>query len=168
MEFLEVGSEVIFRILNGDKVDLSVLKIFQPIDSITEQEALKTVQVLVQTIYAVQEGHETEEADIQGLGREVCEECIEILREPEKSQAKHAIKIICAFMSTTRKYQYLSIKHRPLLTVSFPFQLPFPVTLYLKLFLTLSNFSWIEMKFQTAPRCSSSYPTSLRQPTSLR
>jgi DNA repair/transcription protein MET18/MMS19 len=40
--------------------------------------------------------------DIQGLAREACEECIQILREPEKSQAKPAIKVLCAFISATR------------------------------------------------------------------
>lgn len=67
-----------------------------------EEEALRTTQILVKTI------HESDEAtgddvDIQGLARDVCEECIGILKEPEKSQAKPAAKILCAFMSTTRK-----------------------------------------------------------------
>jgi DNA repair/transcription protein MET18/MMS19 len=42
--------------------------------------------------------------DIQGLAREACEECIRILQEPEKSQAKPAIKVLCAFISTTRSF----------------------------------------------------------------
>lgn len=36
-----------------------------------------------------------------GLAQDVCEECMAILREPEKSQAKPAIKVMAAFMSTT-------------------------------------------------------------------
>ncbi|TFY54747.1 hypothetical protein EVG20_g9585, partial [Dentipellis fragilis] len=85
------------------------LEIFQPTDPITEEEALKTTQVLIKTIYAddhAADGHTETEAtnedtDIQGLAKDACEECIVILKEPEKSQAKPAIKVLCAFMSTT-------------------------------------------------------------------
>ncbi|KAF9269073.1 ARM repeat-containing protein [Marasmius fiardii PR-910] len=75
------------------------LEIFQPIDPETEEQALKTTQDLVNTIY----GDDTTQGDedIQGLAKDACEECFMILREPEKSQAKHAIKLLCAFMSTT-------------------------------------------------------------------
>ncbi|GAW05993.1 ARM repeat-containing protein [Lentinula edodes] len=76
------------------------LEIFQPTDSITEEFALKTTQDLVKTIYTSQTADGTDN-DIEGLARDACEECIAILREPEKSQAKPAIKILCAFMSTT-------------------------------------------------------------------
>ncbi|KAJ3917813.1 ARM repeat-containing protein [Lentinula edodes] len=76
------------------------LEIFQPTDSITEEFALKTTQDLVKTIYTSQTADGTD-SDIEGLARDACEECIAILREPEKSQAKPAIKILCAFMSTT-------------------------------------------------------------------
>ena len=78
-------------------------QIFQPSDSFTEEEALKTTQMLVQTIYADQETAMESTEDIEGLAREACEECIQILREPEKSQARPAIKILCAFMATTRQ-----------------------------------------------------------------
>lgn len=75
---------------------ISLLQVFQPIDLATEGEALKTTQALVQLIYKdVQE-------DIEGFAKEICQECIEILREPEKSQARGAIKILCALISTTR------------------------------------------------------------------
>jgi DNA repair/transcription protein MET18/MMS19 len=60
-------------------------------------EALKTTQVLVKTIYT----DEVTDAELDGLAKDACEECIQILKEPEKSQAKPAIKILCAFMSTT-------------------------------------------------------------------
>jgi DNA repair/transcription protein MET18/MMS19 len=73
--------------------------VFQPTDPITEKEALKTVEVLVKIIHANEDQEKLD--DIQGFGREVCEECIQILREPERSLAKPAIKILCAFMSTT-------------------------------------------------------------------
>ncbi|KAH9930313.1 ARM repeat-containing protein [Fomitopsis serialis] len=68
------------------------LEIFQPTDSVTEQAALHTTQVLIRTIYSAQ-GNEDHEG--------ACEECIQILREPEKSQAKPANKVMCAFMATT-------------------------------------------------------------------
>ncbi|KAL1662729.1 RNAPII transcription regulator C-terminal-domain-containing protein [Schizophyllum commune] len=74
------------------------LEIFQPTDHVTEAEALKTTQELVKTIY---EESPADDSDIQGLARDACEECIGILKEPEKSQAKYAIKVLCAFMSTT-------------------------------------------------------------------
>jgi DNA repair/transcription protein MET18/MMS19 len=76
-----------------------VLKVFHPIDSITEGEALNTTQVLVNTIHA---DDDSQTEDIRGFAREACEECIDILREPEKSLAKPAIKILCAFISTMR------------------------------------------------------------------
>ena len=80
---------------------------FQPTDSITEEEALKTVQVLVKTIYADGGLDQTEE--IEGFGRDACEECIQILKEPEKSLAKPAVKILCTFMSTTRSYDVVCL-----------------------------------------------------------
>lgn len=75
------------------------LEIFQPTDPETEGEALKTTQVLIKTIYA----DEVSDADLGGLAKDACSECIQILKEPEKSQAKPAIKVLCAFMSTTRQ-----------------------------------------------------------------
>ncbi|KAJ7717113.1 ARM repeat-containing protein [Mycena maculata] len=73
------------------------LEIFQPTDSATEEAALVTTQALVMTIHA----GDAQDGDVQGFARDACEECIGILREPEKSQAKPAIKVLCAFMSTT-------------------------------------------------------------------
>jgi len=75
------------------------LEVFQPTDPETEGEALKATQVLIKTIYT----DEVTDANLDGLAKETCEECIQILKEPEKSQAKPAIKVLCAFMSTTRK-----------------------------------------------------------------
>ena len=76
------------------------LEIFQPTDLETEGESLKTVQVLIKTIYT----DEVADADLDGLAKDACTECIQILKEPEKSQAKPAIKVLCAFMSTTRQF----------------------------------------------------------------
>ncbi|KAF8347787.1 Dos2-interacting transcription regulator of RNA-Pol-II-domain-containing protein [Amanita rubescens] len=77
------------------------LEIFQPTDSTTEQEALMTMQELIKTIYSPEESSLESDDDIQGLAREACSECIQILKEPEKSQAKPAIKVLCAFIATT-------------------------------------------------------------------
>ncbi|GJE98061.1 Dos2-interacting transcription regulator of RNA-Pol-II-domain-containing protein [Phanerochaete sordida] len=77
------------------------LEIFQPTDPETESMALHTVQVLIQTIYSGTGAETSEDDDIQGLARDACEECIRILKEPEKSQAKPAMKVLCAFVSTT-------------------------------------------------------------------
>jgi len=78
-------------------------QIFQPTDSANEEEALLTTQILVKTIYGTDELN-VNDTDVQGLAREACEECIGVLKEPEKSQARPAAKILCAFMSTTREY----------------------------------------------------------------
>ncbi|KAI0333855.1 ARM repeat-containing protein [Cubamyces sp. BRFM 1775] len=77
------------------------LEIFQPTDSDTQEKAIKTTQVLIQTIYSASEAERADSAEIEGLAKDACEECMQILREPEKSQAQHAIKVLCAFMSTT-------------------------------------------------------------------
>ncbi|PBK72546.1 ARM repeat-containing protein [Armillaria solidipes] len=78
------------------------LEIFQPTDTITSDMALTCTQSLVKTIYSAESRIEGDaETDIEGLAQDACEECIKILREPEKSQARPAIKVLCAFMSTT-------------------------------------------------------------------
>ena len=70
--------------------------------------ALKTTQVLIQTIYS-KRADEVEDTEIQGLAKDASDECIRILKEPEKSQAKPAIKVLCAFMSTTRALIFVSV-----------------------------------------------------------
>jgi DNA repair/transcription protein MET18/MMS19 len=84
------------------------LEIFQPTDPVTEGEALKTTQELIKVIYADNTSDPGADDDIDGLAREACEECIQILKEPEKSQAQPAIKVLCAFMSTTRNSHFPS------------------------------------------------------------
>ncbi|XP_006461777.1 hypothetical protein AGABI2DRAFT_185880 [Agaricus bisporus var. bisporus H97] len=76
------------------------LEIFQPTDTANQEEALRTTQILVKTIYEADKSAE-DDTDIKGLARDACEECISILKEPEKSQANAAAKVLCAFMSTT-------------------------------------------------------------------
>ncbi|GLB41862.1 putative RNAPII transcription regulator C-terminal [Lyophyllum shimeji] len=87
------------------------LEIFQPTDPLTEAEALKTTQTLVETIYSHEEDAIESEDDIQGLARDVCEECIHILREPEKNQARPAIKVLCAFLATTPSVARYTLSH---------------------------------------------------------
>ena len=82
------------------------IQIFQPVDLETEQEALKTTQILVKTIYTDEEAAVESNEDIQGLARDACSECINILKEPEKTQARAATKVLCAFMSTTRMSRF--------------------------------------------------------------
>jgi len=72
------------------------------VDPQAESDALNTIQVLVKTIYEENNITSTSSDDIQGLASEASEECIQILKEPEKSQARPATKILCEFMSTTR------------------------------------------------------------------
>ena len=90
------------------------LEIFQPIDAETEDSALLATQVLVKTIY---EGEDVQVDDVKGFARGVTQECLDILKQPEKSQARHAIKTICTLLSTTRKWRILveqsySSRHR--------------------------------------------------------
>jgi DNA repair/transcription protein MET18/MMS19 len=77
------------------------LEIFQPVDAETEESALFVTQVLVKTIY---EAQDVQINDVKGFAREVTQECLDILKQPEKSQARHAIKTICALLSTTRRW----------------------------------------------------------------
>lgn len=87
------------------KLCFTLHQIFQPTDSETETKALKTTQILIQVIYAEgADGGLTDSQEIEGLAKEACDECLRILKEPEKSQAKPATKVLCAFMSTTRMY----------------------------------------------------------------
>lgn len=84
-------------------INLTKQQIFQPVDPQTEERALAAVQVLIKTIYAEEEAAVESDEDIQGLARDACQECIDILKEPEKSQAKPATKVLCTFISTTRR-----------------------------------------------------------------
>ncbi|KAK0202783.1 Dos2-interacting transcription regulator of RNA-Pol-II-domain-containing protein [Desarmillaria ectypa] len=86
------------------------LEIFQPTDTITADMALTCTQSLVKTIYLADSRAEDDSGtDTEGLAQDACEECIKILREPEKSQARPAIKVLCAFMSTTPSVAHYTI-----------------------------------------------------------
>ena len=76
------------------------LEIFQPVDVETEESALSATQIMVKTIYGDQDA---QVGDVEGFARTTTQECLDILKQPEKSQARHAIKTLCALLSTTRK-----------------------------------------------------------------
>ncbi|KAF8489304.1 ARM repeat-containing protein [Gautieria morchelliformis] len=76
------------------------LEIFQPIDQETAECALETTQTLIQVIYASLGDTSSSEAP-EGLGKHIVEECLEVLKEPEKSKAKPAIKVLAALVKTT-------------------------------------------------------------------
>ncbi|KAG8958276.1 hypothetical protein FRC03_009290 [Tulasnella sp. 419] len=78
-------------------------EIFQPIDSQTEEKALKAAQVLI-TVLASGDSTSTDD-----LVLEICAECIRILREPEKNQAQHAIKVLSTCISTTPQVSQLAL-----------------------------------------------------------
>ncbi len=107
MERFKVRGNSCFYLKNIFLVSEICYQIFQPVDAETEEAALKTAQVLVKTIYLDEEAAVEQNEDVQGLARDACEECINVLKEPEKSQARPATKILCAFMSTTRSFSML-------------------------------------------------------------
>ena len=77
------------------------LEIFQPVDAETEDGALLATQVMVKTIY---EGQDVQIDNVEGFARTITQEALDVLKQPEKSQARHAIKTICALLSTTRRW----------------------------------------------------------------
>ncbi|KIO20015.1 hypothetical protein M407DRAFT_11103 [Tulasnella calospora MUT 4182] len=85
--------------------DAVKIEIFQPIDSETEKAALEATSALVQTLSS------TDEKSPSSLVTAIITECIEILKEPEKNKAQHAIKVLSALLRTThpvRKTAYLA------------------------------------------------------------
>jgi hypothetical protein len=116
---LEVG----FKSLLTSKMGHHLRQIFHPADSGVEAGALSATQALIRTIYGNQDvvAHE--------FAQDICTECIQVLREPEKSQAKAAIKVICALLSTTGTFlsllsfelwNSLHVKKPPFASTSFP------------------------------------------------
>lgn len=74
----------------------------------TEEEALKTTRDLIKVLYQPAAADDSAQEDVQGLAKDICEECLKLLREPEKSQATPALKVINAFLTTTRTQQIYS------------------------------------------------------------
>jgi hypothetical protein len=87
--------EVEFKSLLKPKMGHHFRQIFHPADSDVEAGALSATQALIGTIYRNQD------VVAHGFAQDICTECIQVLKEPEKSQAKAAIKVICALLSTT-------------------------------------------------------------------
>jgi DNA repair/transcription protein MET18/MMS19 len=54
---------------------------------------------LIRTLYPPTE--KAEPLKLDGLAVDIVQECKSMLREPEKSQAMHAVKVLGAFVSTT-------------------------------------------------------------------
>ncbi|CAE6417929.1 unnamed protein product [Rhizoctonia solani] len=78
------------------------LEIFQPLDAETADKAVNALTTLLLVLGQDKTSlsGSTDEG-VDGLTEEVVTECLRVLREPEKSQAQHAIKIINACLSTT-------------------------------------------------------------------
>ncbi|KAG9088547.1 hypothetical protein FS749_002072 [Ceratobasidium sp. UAMH 11750] len=77
------------------------LEIFQPLDADTATKAVNALTTLLLVLYQDKAQPSQPPGDIDGLAEEVITECLRILREPEKSQAQHAIKIVNACLATT-------------------------------------------------------------------
>lgn len=71
-------------------------QILQPIDSETQDRALDATQALIRTLYGDSTGPSPD-----GLATEICRECIDVLKEPEKTHAQRAVKILSALIKTT-------------------------------------------------------------------
>ena len=73
------------------------VQIFQPIDAETQGFGLTATKALITALY----GADGPDARVAGLAQAITEECLRILREPEKSQAKPASMVISALVETT-------------------------------------------------------------------
>ncbi|GJJ11517.1 hypothetical protein Clacol_005750 [Clathrus columnatus] len=83
------------------------IEIFQPIDQDTANCALETTQVLITLIYAMKDDDTT--GGTEGIGKEIVNESLEYLKEPEKSKAKPAVKVMAALIRTTRLIRHFTI-----------------------------------------------------------
>lgn len=78
-----------------------MFKVFQPVNPELESQSLKAVQTLIRTLYEGTADSNPNQDDIQGLGRDICKECMDLMGEPEKSQAIPASKVAAALVGTT-------------------------------------------------------------------
>jgi DNA repair/transcription protein MET18/MMS19 len=62
------------------------------------------VQTLIKTIYSDSTKQDEEAEGMKGLITDICDECADMLREPDRSQSKAAIKIVCSLLQTTSEY----------------------------------------------------------------
>jgi DNA repair/transcription protein MET18/MMS19 len=102
----------------GKKIWSSLkLEIFQPTDPDTENSALNTLQVLVKTMHADKSQDAVSEDSITSLARDMCSECIQTLKEPEKAQARAAMKAICAFARTNGPLSSFAVSQAAVLLI---------------------------------------------------
>ncbi|KAL4078711.1 RNAPII transcription regulator C-terminal-domain-containing protein [Scleroderma yunnanense] len=86
--------------ISADDLKASLQYIFQPVDPLTEQAALDTLQTFVRVLQ--DSPALTDEAQLDGMDelvRTVCNDCQDAISEPEKGQAKAGMKILCSFLS---------------------------------------------------------------------
>lgn len=77
-------------------------QIFQPVNQEIEKAALRTTEVLIKAIYDVDNASGSSSQVSMDFVEEMCEECLALVDEPEKSQAIPASKVIAALIVTTR------------------------------------------------------------------
>ncbi|KAH7881782.1 ARM repeat-containing protein [Phlebopus sp. FC_14] len=78
------------------------LEIFQSTDLITEGAALNTLRVFMCVIQEDAESrNEGKDNGIDTLVRNICSDCIDVIGEPEKIQAKAALKVLCILSVTS-------------------------------------------------------------------
>ncbi|KZP01584.1 ARM repeat-containing protein [Calocera viscosa TUFC12733] len=71
------------------------MEIFQPLNDEIQAYSLKTLISFVQTLYP------PTNAEVDGLAVEITKECLGLLKEPERDQAKYAIKTLGAFLESS-------------------------------------------------------------------
>lgn len=81
---------------------LKTTQIFQPVDRETADCALEATQTLIRIIYSANDAVVAKDTVPEGLGKQVVEECLEFLEEPEKSKAKPALQVLATLVRTTR------------------------------------------------------------------
>lgn len=84
----------------------SIEQVFQPVNPEIETEALHTTEALIKTLYEVRTEAETSSTVSMDFLTELCEECLSLMDEPEKSQAIPASKVIAALIGTTCTLQH--------------------------------------------------------------
>ena len=70
-------------------------QIYQPTDDEVQDAALKATQVLLQTLYPSEV--------FEGLGPLMLQDCVQTLREPEKSKAAPTLKVVNTLIQATCK-----------------------------------------------------------------
>ncbi|KAG9001211.1 hypothetical protein FRB90_011657 [Tulasnella sp. 427] len=92
---LPVYGSAVARNFGSTIWDAVKIEIFQPIDAETEKAALEATSALVRTLPSADDNSPAP------LVSSIVSECIEILKEPEKNKAQHAVKVLSALLRTT-------------------------------------------------------------------